>query len=48
MNEMNTTSQAHELSTEELIAKAVENNEGVLASNGAFAANTGERTCRRQ
>lgn len=46
MNEMNTTSQAHELSTEELIAKAVENNEGVLASNGAFAANTGERTGR--
>ena len=46
MNEINTTSQAFELSNEELILKAVENNEGVVASNGAFAANTGERTGR--
>ena len=46
MNEINTTSQAFELSNEELILKAVENNEGVIASNGAFAANTGERTGR--
>jgi phosphoenolpyruvate carboxykinase (ATP) len=46
MNEINTTSQAFELSNEELILKAVENNEGVVATNGAFAANTGERTGR--
>ena len=46
MNEINTTSQAFELSNEELILKAVENNEGVVASNGAFAAKTGERTGR--
>ena len=46
MNEINTTSQAFELSNEELILKAVENNEGVVASNGAFAANTGQRTGR--
>ena len=46
MNEHNGTSEAFELSTEELIQKAIENNEGVIASNGAFAANTGERTGR--
>ena len=34
------------LSTEELILQAVENNEGVIASNGAFSATTGERTGR--
>ena len=46
MNEHNGTSEAFKLSTEELIQKAIENNEGVIASNGAFAANTGERTGR--
>ena len=34
------------LSTEELIFQAVENNEGVIASNGAFSATTGVRTGR--
>ena len=35
-----------ELTIEELIATAVENNEGVIASNGAFSTNTGSRTGR--
>ena len=34
------------LSSEELISKAVENNEGTIASNGAFSAITGDRTGR--
>jgi len=34
------------LSSEELILKAVANNEGTIASNGAFSAITGERTGR--
>ena len=38
MNDQNHTSQVFELSTEELIKKAVENGEGVIASNGAFSA----------
>lgn len=46
MNDQNHTSQVFELSTEELIKKAVENGEGVIASNGAFSAITGERTGR--
>ena len=46
MNIHNGTSEVFELSTEELIQKAIENNEGVIASNGAFAANTGKRTGR--
>ena len=40
------TSQAFELSNEELIEKAVSNNEAVLADNGALTAVTGERTGR--
>ena len=34
------------LSSEELIEEAVNNNEGVIASNGAFATSTGKRTGR--
>ena len=34
------------LSSEELIKEAVKNNEGVIASNGAFSTSTGERTGR--
>ena len=37
---------AMHLSTEELIEEAVKNNEGVIASNGAFSTSTGERTGR--
>lgn len=37
---------AHHLSSEELIVEAVRNNEGVIASNGAFSTSTGERTGR--
>ena len=44
--ENNTLSQIFELSTEELIKKAVENNEGIIASNGALSLKTGERTGR--
>ena len=40
------TSQTFELSNEELIEKAVNNNEAVLADNGALTAVTGERTGR--
>ena len=40
------TSQIFELSNDELIKRALENNEGVLASNGALTAITGERTGR--
>jgi len=46
MNNQSQTAQSIELSTEELIRAAVENNEGVIASNGAFSTNTGERTGR--
>ena len=42
---MNTT-QIFELSNEELIEKAVSNNEAILADNGALTAVTGERTGR--
>ena len=37
---------AHQLSSEELIVEAVRNNEGIIASNGAFSTSTGERTGR--
>ena len=43
--ELQTTS-ALELPTEELIALAVENNEGIIANNGAFSTTTGTRTGR--
>ena len=46
MNNQSENTQALELSTEELILAAVENKEGVIASNGAFATSTGERTGR--
>jgi phosphoenolpyruvate carboxykinase (ATP) len=45
MNESN-TAQAFYLNNEELIAEAVKNNEGVIASNGAFSTSTGPRTGR--
>jgi phosphoenolpyruvate carboxykinase (ATP) len=45
MNETN-TAQAFYLNNEELIAEAVKNNEGVIASNGAFSTSTGPRTGR--
>ena len=37
---------AQHLSSEELIVEAVRNNEGIIASNGAFSTSTGERTGR--
>jgi Phosphoenolpyruvate carboxykinase (ATP) len=40
------TTSALELPTEVLIDIAVENNEGVIASNGAFSTTTGSRTGR--
>jgi phosphoenolpyruvate carboxykinase (ATP) len=40
------TSSALELPTEELITIAVENNEGIIAKNGAFSTTTGTRTGR--
>jgi phosphoenolpyruvate carboxykinase (ATP) len=45
MNETN-TAQAFYLNNEKLIAHAVKNNEGIIASNGAFATSTGTRTGR--
>jgi len=45
MNETN-TAQAFFLNNEELISEAVKNNEGVIASNGAFSTSTGSRTGR--
>ena len=45
MNETN-TAQAFYLNNEELISEAVKNNEGVIASNGAFSTSTGPRTGR--
>ena len=42
------TLDALELTTEELIQSAVDNNEGVIASNGAFSTSTGKRTGRSQ
>ena len=46
MNTQVNTSQVFELSNEELVEKALANNEGVLADNGALTAITGERTGR--
>ena len=46
MNIKPNTSNELELSNEELIASAVKNGEGVIASNGAFSTTTGERTGR--
>ena len=40
------TVQAFHFNNEELIAEAVKNNEGIIASNGAFSATTGARTGR--
>ena len=40
------TVQAFHFNNEELIAEAVKNNEGLIASNGAFSATTGARTGR--
>ena len=37
---------AHHFSSEDLIVEAVRNNEGIIASNGAFSTSTGERTGR--
>ena len=45
MKETN-TAQAFFLNNEELISEAVKNNEGVIASNGAFSTSTGSRTGR--
>ena len=46
MNNQSQTSQVLELNTEELIQAAVDNGEGIIASNGAFSTVTGERTGR--
>ena len=40
------TAQAFYLNNEELISEAVKNNEGIIASNGAFSTSTGPRTGR--
>jgi len=45
MSETN-PAQAFHLNNEELISEAVKNNEGIIASNGAFSASTGSRTGR--
>ena len=45
MNETN-PAQAFHLNNEELISEAVKNNEGIIASNGAFSTSTGSRTGR--
>ena len=46
MNAESTASKVLELSNNELIDKAINNNEAVLADNGALTAVTGERTGR--
>ena len=46
MNTISNTSTELKLSNEELIAAAVQNGEGIIASNGALSTNTGERTGR--
>ena len=45
MSETN-PAQAFHLNNEELISEAVKNNEGIIASNGAFSTSTGSRTGR--
>lgn len=44
--EVDRIGQAHQLSTQELLDKALENHEGVVASNGALSVTTGNRTGR--
>ena len=44
--ETNALKETFELGTEELINAAIENNEGVIASNGALSLETGLRTGR--
>ena len=44
--EINTVKEIFELSTEDLIKAAIENKEGVIASNGALSLETGFRTGR--
>ena len=44
--ESNTVAQTLELNTEDLIKAAIENGEGVIASNGALSLETGARTGR--
>ena len=46
MDTSSQTSEALELTNEELITAAVNNGEGVIANNGAFSTETGERTGR--
>ena len=46
MDKLTQTTSALELPTEELITLAVENNEGIIAKNGAFSTTTGTRTGR--
>ena len=46
MSDQTYTSLVLELSNEELIKTALDNNEGVIASNGAFSTSTGQRTGR--
>ena len=46
MNNQSKTSLELDLSNEELIKIAVDNGEGVIASNGALSTVTGERTGR--
>ena len=46
MDTSSQTSEAFELTNEELITAAVNNGEGVIANNGAFSTETGERTGR--
>ena len=45
-NDNSSTSILYELTNDELIQKAVDNNEGVIADNGAFSTATGARTGR--
>jgi phosphoenolpyruvate carboxykinase (ATP) len=46
MNIQPNTSEDLYLTNEELIQEAINNDEGVIASNGAFSTSTGERTGR--
>ncbi len=46
MNMNSHPSNSLELDTEELIQAAIDNNEGIIASNGAFSTTTGERNSR--
>ena len=46
MNTQSNTSEVLNLTNEELIQEAINNEEGVIASNGAFSTSTGERTGR--